>query len=217
MASTSPLVQELGAGQVHTNLAMSLRELGHDVRLWSPAPMEGGHWTIDPFRLREQWRAFVRSMGPVDVVDCSPFLAGLRGGDGAHWVSRSTQPEMLYALETMRSEGAASVTAALRQTIRAAWAAAIGATFCTGWLASDVIMCHTEAECRRIARVLPMVAGKMTTWDGNPRRRRPCRPRACAPCPNAPVTRRCAAVHLNGRWATHKGTRVLVDFLRGEG
>ena len=212
IASLSPLLQELGAGQVHTGLAAGLRERGHDVQVWSPAPLGGGHWTSGVFRLREQWRTFVRAMGPVDVVDCPPLLASIRNGHPARWVCRSTQPDLLYSLETLREDGGASARALVKQAVRVGWTGVLAANFCAGWTASDVVMCHTPAECRRIARWCPWIRTRLTTWDG-----------ALAEADRAAlegvrrarVRRTGAPVRYLwiGRWTAHKGIRRLLEFL----
>jgi glycosyltransferase involved in cell wall biosynthesis len=212
IASTNPLLQELGTGQVHLGLAAGLRELGHDVQLWSPAPLGPGHWTTAPWRLRGQWRAFLRAMGPVDAVDCPPLLASLRAGHRARWICRSTQPDILYSFETLRGESSAAPASLARQAVRVGWTGALAAAFYAGWMASDVSMCHTRAECRRIARSCPWVAARLTTWDG-----------VLADGDRAALDevrrsrwRRTAGPTRYlwiGRWTPHKGTRRLVDFL----
>jgi glycosyltransferase involved in cell wall biosynthesis len=213
IASTSILSRELGGGQVHGSLADGLRARGHDVHVWTPAPLSPGHWTRGAFRLRAQWHDYVRTMSPVDVVDAPPILASARDGHPARWVCRSTQPDILYCLETARNERRTSPVGAARAALVVGWTAALAATFYVAWTVSDVIMCHTQSECRRVARACPWIRAPMTNWDG-----------ALADADRAPLeaVRRARRRKLPGtptrylwigRWVAHKGTRRLLELL----
>jgi glycosyltransferase involved in cell wall biosynthesis len=213
IASTGALSRELGTGQVHGSLADGLRALGHDVHIWTPTLLTPGHWTVGPFRLREQWREYVRTLGGVDVVDSPPILASARDGHSARWVCRSTQPDILYTLETARDQRASSFVGVARATMLVGLAAALAATFYEAWTVSDVIMCHTRSECRRVARACPWIRAPMATWDGAlsdaDRAALDAVRRARQPRPAGSPTRYLWV----GRWVAAKGTRRLLEFL----
>jgi glycosyltransferase involved in cell wall biosynthesis len=214
IASHSPLQPELGAAQVHMNLASTLRGLGHEVRLWSPSFGAATHWSTWLLRVRAQWRAFLSTAGAFDVVDTPAFLVNSRAEvAGAVRVCRNVQPDIQYFLETLRAKDTTSVGAATKATGLAAYLAAASAWVCRGWSMADIVMCHTSSECRRIGRWCPWLKHKLTAFDGaladgdrdalgSVRRARRARP-ADAPLRYIWI----------GRWVEHKGTRLLEDFL----
>ena len=166
-------------------------------------------------RIGAQWRAFLRSAGSVDVVDCPPFLAAGRGTlPGRAWLCRSTQPDVLYTLDTLRDGRWGSFADARRYLAFAGMAGVIAGTIYRGWLSADIVMCHTSSECRRIARWSPWLRAKLTNFDGalsdedqtaldhvrKARRQRP---------EDAPIR----YVWI-GRWIGHKGPDRLLSLVK---
>src|ERR1700753_3252326 len=125
------------------SLAAALRKHRHRVELSS-------HATVG---VRKQLRAFLRERGPFDVVDSPASLVLPRADHGpAAWVCRSTQPDFLYALAAFRGRKADSPVKALKKAGFAAWTGVFAARTYQSWTWSEIVMCHTTAECRRIGR-----------------------------------------------------------------
>jgi glycosyltransferase involved in cell wall biosynthesis len=210
-----PLRLELGAVQVHLNLAESLRELGHDVRVWSPYPLREVHFAGVVLKTRSMLGAFLRSGETFDVVDCPPYL--LRGAfvdTKTTWVARSVQPDILYLWESLRVEAGSSALAATRTAARAAWMVGIAALIHRGWTVSDVVMCFGRTERAWIAHWFPWLRPKLRSYDGAISEadrvelegvRRARQPRSG----DQPVRFLWIA-----RWVEHKGTDTLLAFLR---
>jgi glycosyltransferase involved in cell wall biosynthesis len=211
-----PLDRELGAAQIHLNLADGLRELGHSVRLWSPWPMEAGtHWATVEYTMREKLRAFLRTAEDFDLVDCPAFLNG-RGflKRKVTWVCRSVQPDIQYMVETLRARRGTSAPALTKTAFAASKTAALATLICLGWASADFIMCLGEVERAWIARKFPWLGPKLRAYDGAiteadgaemKRVRESRRPRR----DHEPVR-----YLWIGRWAEHKGVALLEVFLR---
>jgi glycosyltransferase involved in cell wall biosynthesis len=210
-----PIQLELGAVQVHLNLAASLRELGHTVRVWSPFPLREVHFAASVLKMRTMLGSFLRSGEVFDVVDCPAYL--LRGSfvdTKTTWVARSVQPDILYFWESLRGQARSSVGAMTRTAARTAWMAGIAALIQRGWAVSDVVMCFGRTERAWISDWFPWLRPKLRSYDGaiseadraelaSVRHAR--RPRS----ENQPVRYLWIA-----RWADHKGTDTLLAFLR---
>ena len=75
IVSPCALDRQLGAAQIHMNLAEAIGELGHEVRIWTPAPLlQGVHWAAGVARMRQELGIFLEGGDGFDVVDCPPAL-----------------------------------------------------------------------------------------------------------------------------------------------
>jgi glycosyltransferase involved in cell wall biosynthesis len=217
MISVCPIQPELGAAQVHINLASALRQLGHSVRLWSPHPLpQGLHWTSELRELRGKLRTLLRSGEAFDVVDCSPHLVALgrecARGTKPRWIARSVQPDLLYIRESLRAEAhKLNIPGVAAQ---ATSAAVVSALVYAGWRASEVVMSFGSTERAWMSQTFPWLRGKLRSYDGAAaeedrtalaavrRRRQP-------PRPNGSVR-----YIWIGRWSAHKGVSTLMRFLQ---
>jgi glycosyltransferase involved in cell wall biosynthesis len=210
-----PIQPELGAAQVHLNLAAGLRGLGHDVRVWSPFPLPQVHFAGVVLKMRTMLGALLRSGEAFDVVDCPPYLLCSAFVDAkTTWVARSVQPDILYFLESLRSQVRGSVSAMTRTAARAAWMIGIAALIQRGWSVSDVVMCFGRRERAWVADWFPWLRPKLRSYDGAiseaDRAELACVRRARRPrSGDRPVRYLWIA-----RWAEHKGTDTLLAFLR---
>jgi glycosyltransferase involved in cell wall biosynthesis len=210
-----PMQLELGAAQVHLNLAEGLRTLGHSVRVWSPYPLPDRHWTVVELDMRAKLGEFLRTGGTFDVVDCPPVLArGPFVDPNVTWVARSVQPDLLYMWETLRGRPRDSAGGMVRTAALATWSAGLGALIYRGWSVSDIIMCFGSPEREWIRERFPWLRPKLRSYDGAlseadrdklARVRRARRPR------DRHETVRYLWI---GRWVDHKGVDTLLGFLR---
>jgi glycosyltransferase involved in cell wall biosynthesis len=207
-----PLAFELGAVQVHVNLATALREIGHDVTVWSPFPMRERHWAMVELEARAKLREYLRT-ARFDVVDCPPVLLSRDLIDRrTTWVARSVQPDILYIWEDVRARRVRSLTGALRTTAFASWMVGVAVLEYLGWTAAHRVMCFGSPERAWIAKHFPWLRPKLLSYDGalaDPDRA------ALANVRRARVPRRSDALRYLwiGRWVPHKGIDALLRFV----
>jgi glycosyltransferase involved in cell wall biosynthesis len=215
LVSFCPLERELGAAQIHLNLADALRGLGHTVRVWTPVPLpENTHWSIAVAKMREKLGAFLAGTDAFDVIDCPPVL--LRGRfmrRNVTWVSRSVQPDLRYLWEDLRGRTSRTPLAVAKTAFAAAWSAGTASLVYRGWSASHVVMCLGSGERTWIAERFPWLRAKLRSYDGalaEPDRAEVARVRVqrAPPVPGEPIR-----YLWIGRWSAHKGIDVLLAFL----
>jgi len=213
-----PLKVELGAAQVHLNLATGLRGLGHTVQLWSPYPMRDVHWATVVHEMRAKLGVFLSSCDTFDVIDCPPVL--MRGRfvnatpSDVTWIARSVQPDMLYLWEGVHGHVGASVGAWARRAALATWSAGIAALVYRGWSVSTFVMCFGLTERAWVWAHFPWLRSKLRSYDG-----------AISDSDRIELARVRGARQPNrgdgpvryiwiGRWIEHKGVDTLLRFLR---
>ena len=211
-----PLDPELGAAQVHLNLAAALRARGHDVVVWAlPAMPPGINWVQTVRRMRGSLQEFLGGERPFDVVDCAPVLvASRRHRDArAQWVARSTQPDSPYLWETVRGSFGVSPRALLRTATDVAWWAMWSALAYRGMSDANRIVCHGSIEKEWIGATFPRLRSKVRTYDAalSDKDRTALalvrRARVAGPA------RRALRYLWIGRWVDHKGIGALTAFL----
>jgi glycosyltransferase involved in cell wall biosynthesis len=210
-----PLDPELGAAQIHLNLAEGIRRLGHQVRVWTPLPLPPGvHWSMGVAAMRKKLGAFLEGAERFDVVDCPPALIRARFvRQGATWVCRSVQPDVQYLWEELRRRRLTSIAALAKTVGVGAWSLGTAALIHRGWMVSKLVLCLGAGEKDWIGQRFPRLRHKLHSYEAalsdedsatlaHVRRAR--RPRS----PTEPVR-----YLWIGRWAGHKGVDDLVGFL----
>lgn len=212
VVSHPPLVAELGAAQLALQLVEGLRALGHDALAWSPSPLpEGTRWWKITARQRQGAERFAAEHGPFDLIDTPAITASARLARSGALVVRSVQPELLYVLEGVRED--LRPVPSLRALAHTALAARQAGAIVAGWRRAAAILCLGGHELAWMRRRFPAWAAKTGSYVIAPplgerqalaevRRQRP-------EYPPGPGTR----FLWIGRWAAHKGTRTLLDFL----
>jgi len=214
LVTHAPLTAELGAAQVTLRLAAALRDRGHDAVAWSPAPVAEG---FGSFR-RRQAQAVARyaaANGPFDVIDTPVTSASRSVARQGHLVVRSTQPELLYLFHSHNA--GVRHQPGPRAVYHAAAALPTAAALLAGWRRARLILCLGTLELAWMRSRFPFWRHKLGLWTNCPapddralltavRHRRP----AASAIPRGPGTR----FLWIGRWAAHKGTRRLLDFLQ---
>lgn len=216
VVSHPPLVAELGASQVALHLAAGLRALGHDAQAWSPSPLPSDtRWWNISARQREAMERYSEAHGPFDVIDTPAISASRRLARCGRLVVRSVQPELLYlwngVWEDLRHRAVPSPRALAHALLAVRRAAAIVA----GWRRASAIISLGHRELAWMRRRFPRWAAKTGVYFNAPptaerqvfarvRREREVAARA----PQDAVR-----FLWIGRWAGHKGTGRLLDFI----
>ncbi|HJX27105.1 MAG TPA: glycosyltransferase family 4 protein [Thermoanaerobaculia bacterium] len=211
--SHPPLVAELGASQLALQLAEGLRTLGHDALAWSPSPLPAGTrwWNVSASQ-RQRIERFAAEHGPFDLIDTPAITASARLARSGPLVVRSVQPELLYLLHGVREDLRRPLPSP-RVLAHTAVAVRQAADIVAGWRRARAIVCLGGHELAWMRRRFPAWTAKTTSYVIAPppaerhdlaevRRKRPDHP-------PGPGTR----FLWIGRWAAHKGTRTLLDFL----
>src|SRR5580698_8172575 len=163
-----PLDRELGAAQIHLNLAGALADLGHAVRVWTPYPLPPGtHWAASVGAMREKLGSFLEGDGVFDIIDCPPVLIRRRFiRRGVTWVGRSVQPDLQYLWEELCGRAGRSPRALAKTAAVAAWSLGTSARIYRGWVASHVVMCLGAGEREWIGERFSWLRPKLRSYHG---------------------------------------------------
>jgi glycosyltransferase involved in cell wall biosynthesis len=214
LVSHPPLTAELGAAQIALRLAAELRTLGHDAVAWSPAPLPAGtHWRNLWLRQRRAIERHVAEHGPFDVIDTPAISASPRLACAGRLAVRSIQPELLYLWSDVQGDLRQGPVPSSGAVARTVWAVPRVFAIVGGWRRAATILCLGSRERNWMRRRFPAWSAKTGVYVCAPsqeerealldvRRRRPDHP----PGPGLRFL-------WIGRWAAHKGTRRLLDFL----
>lgn len=215
IVSFAPLSETYGAAQIALNLAVALRELGHEVITWSPGNPPPGvrWWRHTAWRGRELER-FLAAQPPFDAIDAQPVAITRSVGRAARMVvARSVQPDLRYL--------AAEICEATRQApcnpvLSAATfvhALYLGALVVAGWRRAGIILCLGSLEATWMRRHFPWWRRKLHVYEcalAESERAQLAELKGKRRPPQGPGTR----FLWIGRWTAHKGTRRLVRFIR---
>lgn len=216
MVSHPPLVAELGASQVALHLAAGLCALGHDARAWSPSPLPADtRWWNLWVRQRRAMECYAAEHGPFDVIDTPAISASARLARCGRLVVRSVQPELLYLLHGVRADLRHRAVPSPRSLAHAGLAVPQAAAIVAGWRRAGVILCLGSRELAWMRRRFSAWAAKTGSYVNAP----PIAEQKAF----AQVRRQRQATQRDprtgirflwiGRWAAHKGTRRLLDFV----
>jgi glycosyltransferase involved in cell wall biosynthesis len=217
LVSHPALTAELGASQVALNLAAALRQRGHDAIAWSPEPLPADtRWWNLSLRQRRAAERFAREAGPFDLIDTPAIAASRDLAANGPLVVRSVQPELRYLWHELRADLVSS------RSPRAAVHAALGLprarAIVAGWRRARAILCLGSDELAWMRRRFPRWAAKTGMYvcalgaaeqEALAAVRSGRRTAPPAEAGSAPVHRYLWV----GRWAAHKGTARLEQFL----
>jgi glycosyltransferase involved in cell wall biosynthesis len=209
----SPLLAELGASQVAMNLGEALKELGHEVIVWSPQPLPPHtKWWQTLRHLRAKVDTFIHSQEAFDLIDSPATLITPQMCQSAVVVARSTQPDILYLV----SDFVMPFTWNLRQLIRLIFNDIFILyhmyLVLQGWRRANCILCLGTLEFQWMKKWFPFWSYKILMYFNSLSRAdqatlvKVCRQRQ----PHSIDQRRFLWI---GRWASHKGTDVLLAFI----
>jgi glycosyltransferase involved in cell wall biosynthesis len=209
----SSLSAEFGAGQVATNLGEALKDIGHDVTLWSPQPLPlKTKWWQSLQEMRSKVNAFLNSQEAFDVIDCPATLITRRMCQSAIVVARSTQPELLYLALDFGMPTRWSFDQLLRLPFHYLHTLFHIFLVLQGWQKANFILCLGRLESDWMNKWFPFWRNKIRLYVNAPSKSDQS---ALAEVRNQRHARLPNRRHFLwiGRWTEHKGTNVLVDFI----
>lgn len=211
IVSHPPLTADLGSAQTALTLAAALRDRGHDAIAWSPEPLPPGArwWNIWQWQARGVER-FVAQHGPFDLIDTPAISASRRLARHGRIVVRSIQPELLYLLSDFRDP----------RVWRSLWTfayVAVGvrraAAILAGWRRASLILCLGTHELNWMHRRFPSWTPKLACYvSAPPPDERPALLAVRRQRQASPEGKGLRFLWM-GRWAAHKGTKRLVDWI----
>jgi glycosyltransferase involved in cell wall biosynthesis len=208
------LTNEFGASQIAINLGEELRAKGHDVTLWSPQPLPlDTHWWRTLPAMRSRLDEFLKTQEPFDVIDCPAPLVTRYVSRATSVVVRSIQPDLLYLRSSLGFSRGRGLRGVARLPFEYAHAIYLAALVLRGWARARRIICLGSLELRWMRRWFPWWRGKLTSYF--------CALSETDQSALAEVRRKRAS-HASdcfrflwiGRWAAHKGTAKLLDFIK---
>lgn len=210
----APLEPEYGAAQAAQNLANGLRERGHTVvlRTTEPLPTDARWWNVWRYQ-RRRVEELLAQEAPVDAVDLPALLVSRQVASRASVIVRSVQPELLYFRDGLRAMTARRPAAPLHWLLNTIVILRQTAAVLAGWRRAALILCQGSRERNWMAEAFPFTRSRLGIYYN-------------APSPADQETLRRIRAHRRarqgagvrflwiGRWASHKGTDVLLRWLR---
>lgn len=218
IAAFCPLDASYGAAQLALNLAGALRERGHEVVTWSPGvPPARLRWWRDIAWKRSELERFLAGQPPFDVIDAPPVAITPRVSRSAPTViARSVQPDLRYLYWEIAEAVGRLVSRPLRSIASIVSCVHLGVLVAVGWHRADSILCLGSDEETWMRRRFPWLRARLAHyWAATAKAER-------AALLNVRTCRQPAAGAKTrflwiGRWAPHKGTRLLLRFIAERG
>ncbi len=207
------LSAELGAGQMAINLAEAFREQGHDVTLWSPQPLDPDtNWWQSVQQMRLKLDRFIETQKQFDLIDTPGILITRKVSKSALVVARSVQPDILYLIHSLSDGIEISFKGIIKLVFVYLYSIYRAFLILQGWRRSRYILCLGSLEIQWMKKWFPWWRDKLFFYvnalskaDGE----------ALAQVRlhrKLPSEDRIKFIWI-GRWASHKGTDILLDFI----
>lgn len=213
LGSTVPLDTRLGAAQTCISLAESIRELGHDVKIFEPpSRVDRYPWMFHLRARRQEFARFVRQHEPVDLIDSvSWMMSPALRSSASNLVVRSIQPDLAY-LSYGASPGSSFSLRRLPVQLHD-WD--VRRLIELGWRSASRILALGTAELSAMTASHPQLAPRLKTYFAAPSTedRRLYRLVAAGRKSHRTAIGQARILWI-GRWARHKGTALLIEFLR---
>jgi glycosyltransferase involved in cell wall biosynthesis len=208
------LSAQFGASQIAMNLAQGLRDLGHQVTLWSPQPLQARNGWSALGLMRAKLDAFLDLEPPFDVIDAPASLVTARVRRAPFVLVRSVQPDLHYLVSGLGEGWRLSFRRALGMLNRCAQIAYHGCLVLRGWSRADLILCLGELELQWMRRRFPRWGAKLRSYvvalsETDQRGMRQIREARGA----SRSTQRVRFLWI-GRWVRHKGHVELLEFAK---
>ncbi len=214
LVSHPPLDAAFGAAQIALHLGEALRARGHEVVVWSPEPLPAG-WRSRWQRQRRAILRFAASSGPWDAIDVPGVSVSSHLARLAPVVARSVQPELLYLADDLRGQFRGPWPEAVRALRRLPQAVSFALAHRRGLRRARRVLCLGAQEYRLLQERCPALHSGLRHYGVAPSpadrsvlervRRERSQRRASGPG---------ARFLWIGRWASHKGTDLLLAFIR---
>ncbi len=209
----APISAEFGAGQMAINLTEAFKKQGHKVVLWSPHPLPSQtKWWQRMKIMRSNLDDFIQHQSPFDLIDCPALLITKDLSESSIVVARSVQPDLLYLFYSLKFSvwgNRYSIFKSLANNVHIvhkAW------MIIQGWHRAKYIFCLGSVEFQWMNKWFPWWKNKLSYYVN-----------ALSQSDRKNLTQirqqRKQSDNNNlkflwiGRWATHKGTNTLINFI----
>jgi glycosyltransferase involved in cell wall biosynthesis len=195
------------------HLTEALKAQGHDAVLWSPHPLPDTRWWQSLHRMRSKVDAFIESEAPFDAIDSPAALITKRMRRSAFVVARSTQPDILYLLSDLKSPFRLSLKNIVRVPPGRLYTLFHMCLVLMGWARANLIICLGTLELDWMKRRFPFWRKKLCSYmnalSGADQA-------ALSAIREQRARRRADSLRFLwiGRWVSHKGHDVLLDFIK---
>lgn len=211
LVQPSALERRAGAAQIAINLGEALRQVGHDVEIYSPRFKLGrGFWWARERRARRALSDFLVESRAFDVVDAPPWLVPPLG---QRFVARSVQPELEYLAVGEQRAGSGRMPAP-RRFVHRLHAASVRRGVVRGWRLASRILCLGTADLEQMRLRFPALLPSLRMYRACPSSDDREALRRALLSRRAPVRLEEARFLWIGRWSPHKGLDLLAAFAR---
>lgn len=215
IVTMAPLVPELGASQTSLNLAKALRSCGAVVELWSPHVCSGiPKWSGTFGEARNLLEKFLECKGSFDLIDAPSIMIRRSTRRSGFVIARSMQPVLQYFWAEWRASFGLSPKRLARSLIDCVRAGYLSAMTIIGWGFSDLILCLGSLEYGWMKKWFPFWRPKLDFYfNALDSKEREALSRIRY---NRHRRDRDEGIRFLwiGRWAHHKGTEVLIEFMK---
>ncbi len=209
----SELSAEMGASQVAINLGEALKELGHDVTVWSPQPLQPQtKWWQTLGQLRARVDAFINSQEAFQLIDSPATLITRRMCKSAIVICRSTQPDILYLKSDFAIPSRWSSGQLIRLPFHYLYTLFHMYLVLQGWQKANYILCLGSLELHWMKKRFPWWRGKLRIYLNALSQSDQTALRSVRSQRKQHVTGNLRFLWI-GRWTSHKGILTLLDFI----
>lgn len=215
IAISAPISVDAGAGQVAINIVEVLRNQGHEVVLWTSHPCRAWHF-LKFFEKKAKMDQFLKTQQAFDIISTNPELVTKRTCRLAgKIVSCNPQPFILYGIYDYKPKDTKNVLKKSAHFLLY-WFDVLfhSATVVLAWKRSSHILCLGSLELKWMNKHFPFWKNKMSCYlpgtsaeerlmFSNIRRQR-----------KDTIRKEGIQFLWVGRWTQHKGTDILLDFIR---
>ena len=215
IATFAPLRYEIGGGQMAIYLADSLRELGHEVFLWTCATIssKSKNFLKNSLVFKKELDSFIEAYGPFDLIEVFPAFVTVKIKKAADvLVVREVGPEILYAWSRFIEFSRKGILNFIKSPYRFLRFLISAFESVRGWLLADYIFCLGSLEYRWIKKWVPLLSKKRIIYFAQPSKADQ----------DALKQLRAKRRKLDkegirflwiGRWSYHKGIDRLINFI----
>ncbi len=207
------LSAELGAGQMAINLAEAFRRQGHDVTLWSPQPLDPDtNWWQSVQQMRLKLDRFIETQKQFDLIDSPGIFITRKVSKSALVVARSVQPDILYLPYSLSDGTERSLKGIMKIPFYYLYSIYGIFLLLQGWYKSRYILCLGSLELKFMKKLFPWWRNKLIYYvnaisEYDQKAMKKVRTNRQQPSID------CIRFLWIGRWASHKGTNILLDFI----
>jgi glycosyltransferase involved in cell wall biosynthesis len=210
----APLTAELGASQVAVNLGEALKELGHEVTVWSPQPLPPEtRWWQTLRQMRARVNAYIDSQEAFDLIDSPATFITKRMCRSAIVVARSTQPDILYLASDFVLPSPWSLKQFVRLPFHYGYTLFHLLLVVQGWQRASYILCLGTREFQWMKKWFPFWRDKVLRYVNTLSRADQEALAKVRSQRQPPASDRLRFLWI-GRWTAHKGTDTLLAFIK---